>query len=111
MKVILREAFFDDFTVVLCTDIEQAGAVKYEYLLVILDNATREPVYFVSSEVNEMAALLGGGSHALCVFDGDGHANIGFSDDWGNENAFLAEAGRLARERFRPPSEGLPAQR
>jgi hypothetical protein len=76
--------------------------VKFEYLLVILDNAKQEPVYFVSSEVNEMAALLGGGSHALCVFDGDGHANMGFSDDWADENAFLAEAGRLARERFGP---------
>jgi hypothetical protein len=101
MKVVLREAFFGSHTVVLCTDIEQVGPVKYEYLLVILDNATHEPVYFVSSEVNEMAALLGGGSHALCAFDGGGHANMGFSDDWGNQAAFLAEAGRLARERFR----------
>jgi hypothetical protein len=103
MRLINRETFFDDHIVMLWVDIEQVGPVKYEYLLGIFDKITRQPVYFVSSEVNAMAALLGGGSHALCVFDDDGHANMGFSDNWADESAFFAEAGRLARERFSPP--------
>jgi hypothetical protein len=104
MKLINRETFFDDHIVMLWTDIEQVGMVKYAYLLGVFEAASREPVYFVSSELNTTAALFGGGSHVLGVFDGDGHANLGSSDDWANERAFFAEAGRLACERFRPAS-------
>jgi hypothetical protein len=58
------------------------------------------PVYFVASEVNEMAAVFGGGSHYLGVFDGSGHSSLGSSDAWGDPSKFFPEAIRLAAERF-----------
>jgi hypothetical protein len=68
-------------TILLFDQIKSAGSVQYAFLLAVVYNETQEPVYFVSSEVNQLAALLGGGSHCLGIFAGSGHANLGFSDD------------------------------
>jgi hypothetical protein len=99
----------DKHTVLMFDDIKSAGSVQYSYLLGVFDNAKQEPVYFVASEVNEMASVLGGGSHCLGVFDGSGHANLGFSDDWGDPRKFFPEAMRIASERFGVPFEDAPA--
>ena len=88
--------------------IVSAGSVQYAFLLAVLDNVKEEPVYFVASEVNEMAAAFGGGSHYLGVFDGSGHANLGASDDWGDPRKFFPKALRMAAERFGVPFEGDP---
>jgi hypothetical protein len=95
----------EKYTVIMCDNIKSAGSVQYAYLLGVFDNAKQEPVYFVASEVNEMAAVLGGGSHCLGVFDGSGHGNMGFSDDWGDPRKFFPEALRIASERFGVPFE------
>jgi hypothetical protein len=55
-------------------------------------------VLFVASEVNATAATLGGGSHFLGVFDSQGHANRGASDDWADPKKFFPEALRIAQE-------------
>src|ERR1700722_7254064 len=62
-------------TALLFDPIESAGMVQYALLLGVFEDATQEPVSFGASEINEMAEALGGGSHFLGVFDGDGHAN------------------------------------
>jgi hypothetical protein len=85
---------------VLLSDIEQAGAVQYRYIMAVFDGDTHNPCFFVASEVNSMAKTLGGGSHFLGLFDGDGHANCGTSDDWGDEAKFTAEALRIIRAKF-----------
>lgn len=90
----------DRYTVLLFDNIKSAGSVQYAFLLEVFDNATREPVYFVASEVNEMAAAIGDGSHFLGVFTGEIHANMGSSDDWGDSRKFFSKAIRLAEERF-----------
>lgn len=90
----------DKYTVLLFDNIKSAGSVQYAFLLGVFDNATREPVYFVASEVNEMAAAIGDGSHFLGVFTGEIHANMGSSDDWGDPRKFFSKAIRLAEERF-----------
>jgi hypothetical protein len=87
-------------TVLMWDAIESAGSVEYTYLVGVFDNAKQEPVYFVAAEVNQMAAVLGGGSHCLGVFDGSGHANLGFSDDWGDPRKFFPKALELAAARF-----------
>jgi hypothetical protein len=87
-------------SVFLFDHIKSAGSVQYAYLLGVYDNDTQQPVYFVASEVNDLAASLGGGSHFLGVFDSNGHANLGSSDDWGDPRKFFSEALRLAGERF-----------
>jgi hypothetical protein len=81
-------------------NIQSAGSVQYAFLLTVFDHGTQEPVYFVASEVNEMAAILGGGSHFLGIFSGSGHANLGASDEWGDPQKFFPEALRLATEQF-----------
>ena len=43
-------------TALLFDHIKSAGAVRYAYLLAVFDNRTQKPVYFVASEVNQMAA-------------------------------------------------------
>jgi hypothetical protein len=90
----------EKLTVLLFDNIKSAGSVQYSYLLAVYDNETQKPVYFVASEVNQMAAALGGGSHCLGIFDGSSHANMGFSDDWGDPLKFFPEAIRIATEHF-----------
>jgi hypothetical protein len=84
---------------VLFGDIEPAASVEYRYILAVFDDK-RQPCYFVASEVNSMANKFGGGSHFLGLFDGEGHANCGDSDDWADETKFTAEALRVVREKF-----------
>jgi hypothetical protein len=88
------------YTIVLWDKIESAGAVEYAFLLGVFDDNTKQPVYFIASEVNAMAAAIGGGSHYLGVFDGSGHANCGSSDDWGDPRKFFPKALAMAQERF-----------
>ena len=87
-------------TAVLLCDIVSAGSVQYRYILAVCEGDSQQPCFFVTSEVNSMARLLGEGSHFLCLFDGEGHANRGPSDDWADEGKFTAEALRIVRERF-----------
>lgn len=86
-------------TAILLGDIERAGAVEYQYIMVVYDD-TWKPCYFVASEVNSMAKSFGGGSHFLGLFDGNGHANCGTSDDWADEAKFTAEALRIVKAKF-----------
>jgi hypothetical protein len=87
-------------TVVLFDNIKSAGALQYAFLVGVFDNATKSPVYFVSSEVNTTAATFGGGSHFLCIFDGEGHSNLGSSDDWGDAKKFFPKALKIAEAQF-----------
>jgi hypothetical protein len=96
----------EQHTVLLFNNIKSAGSVQYAFLLAVFDNEKQEPVYFVASEVNTMAAAFGGGSHYLGVFNEQGHANLGSSDDWGNPRKFFPEAIRLAAERFGVSAHG-----
>lgn len=89
-----------DHKAVALGEIESSGAVKYAFILAVFEIATGEPVFFVASEENGMAKAFGGGSHFLGVFDGQGHANRGALDDWGDPAKFFPEAVRIARERF-----------
>ncbi len=87
-------------TIILFDQIKSAGSVQYTFLVAVFDNASQQPVFFVASEVNSMAETLGGGSHYLGVFDGNGHANRGASDDWGDPKKFFPKAVRIAEEVF-----------
>ena len=80
-------------------DIVSAGPIEYRFVLVVF-NGSKEPCYFVASEMNSLAKGFGGGSHFLCVFEGEMHRNLSDSDDWADEGMFLAEALRMVREKF-----------
>jgi hypothetical protein len=77
-----------------------AGRIEYAFILVVYENATQKPCYFVASEVNSMAKTFGGGSHFLEVFPGDGHVNMGDSDEWGDAKKFMAKALAIVAEHF-----------
>src|SRR3954470_18676970 len=83
---------FGSHTATLFGDIQSVGRVQYAWLLVVYDVSTKQPAFIVSSEVNSMALVAGGGSHFLCVFDDAGRSIIGGSDDWADEELFTARA-------------------
>jgi hypothetical protein len=76
------------------------GSIEYTYLLGVFDTKTEQPVYFVASEISSTAKAFGGGSHFLGVFDGEGHSNLGSSDDWADSESFFAKATALVEARF-----------
>lgn len=100
MNCVARAPLGHGYTVLLWDKIESAGAVKYAFLLGVFEDATKQPVYFIASEVNTPAATLGGGSHYLGIFDEAGHANLGSSDDWGDPKKFFPKALEMARAQF-----------
>jgi hypothetical protein len=110
MNPVGRAPLGDRHTIILFDRIQSAGSVQYAFLVAVFDNETQRPVYFVSSEINQMAAVLGGGSHCLGIFDGSGHANLGFSDDWGDPQKFFPRAVRIAAEHFGVTLEEGPAE-
>ena len=87
------------YSAVLLGDIESLGSVEYKFIMVVYDE-NQKPCYFVASEVNDMADKFGGGSHFLGLFDGNGHANRGTSNDWADEAKFTDEALRIIRKKF-----------
>ena len=86
-------------TAILLTDIVGISRIKYEFIMAVIDVGGKA-VYYVASEVNPMAKRFGGGSHFLGLFDGEGHANCGGSDDWGSQDKFTTEALRLIHQKF-----------
>lgn len=108
MNRIGGEPLGERHTVLLFDNIKPAGSVQYAFIAAVLDNDTQEPIYFVASEVNTMAADFGGGSHFLGTFDESGHSNLGSSDDWGDPSKFFPEAIRLASTNFGVPGSEKP---
>ena len=74
--------------------------MKYAYLVIVFETASKQPVLFVASEINSAVKEFGGGSHFLGVFDDHGHANMGSSDDWGDPRKFFPKAMQIAKDRF-----------
>jgi hypothetical protein len=69
----------------------------------VCENLNDEPLLIVSSEINRLSKTHGGGSHYLGIFDGEGHCNLGSSDDWGNVELFFAEAVKIATLKYGNP--------
>ncbi len=88
-----------EHSAVLYDSIEPAGRVEYAFLLTVFD-AAKQVRLIVSSELNTMKSVLGGGSHYLCVFDDAGHSNLGDSDDWADDELFTARAIGVVHERL-----------
>ena len=98
-------------TVMLFDQIVADGRIVYAFVVTVFDNATSEPVLFVTSEVNKRAGPPGVGSHYLGLFPGDGHVNLGASDDWADPAKFFPKAldvaaGHLGIKLPPPPPAG-----
>jgi len=80
------------------------GPVHYEYVLAAIDRRIRKITFFITSERNTSTV---GGSHVLCMFIDNHHANFGASDHWADLDKFHAAAVKLiekviAREHNQP---------
>jgi hypothetical protein len=79
---------------------QQKSSVKYLYTLAVHAKGGGQPILFVTSEYNKMPPERRSGSHFLGVFAGDGHINLGASDDWADRDRFRTRALEVARERL-----------
>ncbi|HPO16708.1 MAG TPA: hypothetical protein PLI09_24945 [Candidatus Hydrogenedentes bacterium] len=86
------------YQLVLLTNVQSIGPIKYAHLLVVYPAGTTEPCFVVSSEVNNLASPEGP-THFLCTFPGEGHCNYGCSNEWANLASFEKAAKEiLSRE-------------
>jgi hypothetical protein len=89
----------------LFTDCKSVGGIQYTHVLMVFKpnpltgKLPPKPVpsLAVAAEVNSRAEI-GGGSHFLGVFPGDGHMNLGGSDEWANLEKFAHRALEFAAE-------------
>ena len=79
--------------------IRSDGPVKYLYILSVVRAEDGELCLCVAAEKNNVP-MEGGGSHFLGVFAGTGHANLGLSNDWADQEKFTAKALSIAKERL-----------
>ena len=93
--VVVAERELGGFRTALLTEVESPGGIKYAHVLFVTTAGSDVPVLAVASE---RMATPGRGSHALGLFPGNGHVNLGASDEWANLRAFDAEAHRVAAE-------------
>jgi hypothetical protein len=96
--------------------IEEEGSIGYEYIIVVFEPGVRDPFLFITSERNDSSANqevlleLGmniddiaaekSGSHFLCIFDKEGHSNLGDSDAWADMAAFEKAAMSILSQRL-----------
>ena len=111
----LRRYDLGRYEAALLTDVEAEGSIGYEYIVPVFEPGIRDPCLFITSERNDPTAdsdflrELGlepedvdtsEGSHFLCIFDENGHRNLGPSDNWGNLEHFEEAALKLLEDRF-----------
>ena len=107
---VLRRHRLGPYGASLFGDIESSGSVQYLYVLALIELDQEEVSLYITSEVNDLAQEFGGGSHFLCVFNNEGHHNLGDSDDWADLERFATKALSLAGELLdvTDPPEQLP---
>ncbi|MBN1330561.1 MAG: tetratricopeptide repeat protein [Candidatus Heimdallarchaeota archaeon] len=72
-----NEYFFDKYRAVIIDQIEAVGQIIYDYMVLLYEGDSIEPIYYVSLERNNLFNELGGFTHFLCAFSEDGHVNFG----------------------------------
>lgn len=84
---------------VLLTDIEVVGIIKYHHMLTVKDKALNEISFLVTSEVGSSSQK----GEQLCflgAFDGNQHVNYGVSSDCVDLDAFEKRACEIASEKL-----------
>jgi hypothetical protein len=82
---------------------DQQTGVLYLYTLAVHPKDGGPAVLYVASEYNKSDRPEDPdreGSHFLGLFPGDGHVNLGLSDDWADLEKFAARAVEVARQRL-----------
>lgn len=119
---IVRNYVLGDCFCLLCTDCVTNQQVEYTHVLFVIRAPSRDPNFAVAAEVNAMAEMgraqlermrAAGrspeeiaatadlvGSHFLGVFPGDGHRNLGASDNWADLEKFAKRALEIVATEF-----------
>lgn len=79
--VVVAERELGGYRAVLLTELESPGGIKYAHVLLVTAAGSDAQVLAVASE---RMATPGPGTHVLGLFPGDGHVNLGASDEWAN---------------------------
>ena len=87
------------FEAALFESIVTPGPIQYSYIMALYYAGAAEPCFFVSAELNADAPADRRGSHALGLFDEDGHTRLSLSNAWGDRQQFIREALSLMSER------------
>jgi hypothetical protein len=95
-RIVASYTFGQDILTTILTDCKSSGAIQYTHVMLVYRLNPDEPdqptiIMAVASEINRMAHL-GGGSHFLGVFPGNGHTNLGASDEWADLQTFIQKA-------------------
>jgi hypothetical protein len=88
------------------TDCQSEGPIRYSHVMFVYQIDPAQPekpgqrLMAVAAEVNDSALYTGipGPSHFLGVFPGEGHINMGASDQWADLEAFTQKALEVAAE-------------
>jgi hypothetical protein len=91
----------------LVTDTEQLpdllGAIRYTHVLVVLD--AEGICLYITAEGNTMRAILGGGSHFLCAYPGEGCVRLADGDEYAGLERFRAAASDAVKRHFKLPDD------
>jgi tetratricopeptide (TPR) repeat protein len=102
-----KQISVDKFSATIIGDIQSTGSIKYKYILLLHEENSSEPFYYLSLEVNNLFLEVGGNQFFLCAFDEGNHLNFGgFEGDATIENFTKAALGKIA-ERFSIPLEDM----
>ena len=86
------------------TGMRSPGSVQYLYALFVFREPEAKLCLCVASEENGFRLEPPSGSHFLGVFPGEGHVNLGASDDWADVDLFTPRALEVAGERLGMPN-------
>ncbi|MBI3610876.1 MAG: DUF4062 domain-containing protein [Nitrospirae bacterium] len=92
------------------------GPIRYEFIIVVFEENATTPFLFVTSERSDpeadaelfrklgiepdMVPMGQGECYFLCMFDEQGHHNIGKSNDWSDAEKFEVAALKILTERL-----------
>jgi hypothetical protein len=91
-----RSYLLGPYTAILFTDCESKGFIDYLFILYIFREGDRRPFFAVASEMNRVTARMGLRGRFLGVFPGQGHHNLGLSQDWTDIDKFTRKALQVA---------------
>ncbi|HUT81014.1 MAG TPA: tetratricopeptide repeat protein [Candidatus Bathyarchaeia archaeon] len=103
-----KEYTFDKYRAALIDQIEAVGQIKYDYMLLLYEEDSIEPIYYVSLERNNLFSELGGFTHFICAFEEKGHVNFGAYDLPVTLESFSKKAIDLVFEKYQISKEKLP---
>ena len=78
-----------EFSAILLSDIESAGAADYLYVFAVMRDGDHEPGLYLTAEKNMEGPQV---THIMRLIMHDGETVLGSSDRWKNMDAFVSDA-------------------